>query len=149
MSRIERVQNNVLINMPDEKRNPDVYEQFYLLNIESQNKMLVSDIEKFCIRLKKDDIPSRDLSPIISLLESYEKYFLTYEPIAQRLTTMGRTQLSKRLYEILSDVQETFTIFQQSYHRSIGDKKSADETNKNMSDADETNKNMSDADETN
>jgi len=111
--------------MPDEKLNPDVYEQLYLLNIESQNKMSVSDIEKFCIRLKKDDITSHDFSSIISLLESYEEYFLTYEPIAQRLTTMGRTQLSKRLDEILSDVQETLTIFKQLYKNSNGDKNGA------------------------
>lgn len=102
-----------MINMPDEKRNPDMYEQLYLLNIESQNKKIIYDIENFCTCLKKHDTTTEDLLQIINLLRIYEDYFLSYVPIVRRLDEMGKTQLSKRLDEILSDVRETSTIFKQ------------------------------------
>lgn len=95
--------------MTDEDLNPDVYEQLYLLNIESQRKMSISDIEKFCISIKEKS--AIDLLQVINLLEQYEKYFLSYEPIAKRLDKMGRTQLSKILEELLIDIRETLDIF--------------------------------------
>lgn len=97
----------------DEQRNPDIYEQLYLLNIESQNKMSISDIENFYTRMKQHIATYKDLLSIIDLLNIYEAYFLSYTPIVQRLDKIGKHQLSKRLDEILSDLREAIQIFQQ------------------------------------
>lgn len=97
--------------MKNETLNPDDYEQLYLLNIESQNKMAVFDIENFCVRMRQKSVKTQDLRDMINSLNIYDTYFLSYEPIAQRLDKLGRPQLSKRLNEILYDIRETSKIF--------------------------------------
>ncbi len=99
--------------MKNETLNLDDYEQLYLLNIESQNKMAVSDIENFCVRIRQKSVTTQDLRDIINSLRTYDAYFLYYEPIAQRLDKLGKPQLSKRLNEILCDIRETSKIFKE------------------------------------
>lgn len=100
--------------MIGEESNPEIYEQLYLLNIESQNRMAISEIENFAAC--KEDI-SKNMLSIIEMLGYYEKYFLCYEPIAQRLSKNGRLQLYKRLEEILGDTREAIDIFQCAYQK--------------------------------
>jgi len=100
--------------MKNETLNPDDYEQFYLLNIESQNKVAVSDIENFCVCIRQKPVTIQDLRDIIDSLRIYETYFLSYEPIAQRLDKLGNPQLSTRLNEILCDIRETCKIFKET-----------------------------------
>lgn len=97
--------------MTDEHLNPDTYEQLYFLNIESQYKTLVTDIEKFCSHMKQNVVVPEDISIIVHSLYMYEMYFLSYEPIAQRLDKIGRPKLYIRLNEILDDIKETAVIF--------------------------------------
>lgn len=97
--------------MPDEKRNPDVYEELYIMNIESQYKLLIYNIENFCTRLKGGTITSEDLQHIIDLINLYDIYFLSFEPMANRLDKIGKIRLSIRLKEILADSIETKKIF--------------------------------------
>lgn len=96
----------------NERLNPDAYEELYILNIESQNKILISDIENFCSRMKENVVTPEDLSAIIRYLKMYEGYFLSYISIVDRLDKIGKPQLSKRMNEILYDIRETITIFQ-------------------------------------
>ncbi len=100
--------------MIGEESNPEIYEQLYLLNIESQNRMAISEIENFAAC--KEDI-SKNMLSIIEMLGYYEKYFLCYEPIAQRLSKNGRLQLYKRLEEILGDTRKAIDIFQCAYQK--------------------------------
>lgn len=97
--------------MKSEIHNPDDYEQLYLLNIESQNKMAVFEVEKICERIRQKSVTSQDLRDIINSLNLYSTYFLSYEPIAQRLLKLGKPQLSERLNEILFDIRDTSKIF--------------------------------------
>lgn len=99
--------------MTNEQNDLDTYEQLYLLNIESQNKMSIADVENFCSYMKQNVVTSQDLLDIINSLNMYQAYFLSYEPIAKRLDNSGKPQLSKRLGEILCDISETATIFRQ------------------------------------
>lgn len=99
--------------MTNEDLNPDVYEKMYLLNIESQNTILISNIKTFCTRITNKIATLKELSSVLDLLDMYDVYFFSYAPIAQRLDALGKTQLSKRLYEISYDVQETIKIFRQ------------------------------------
>ncbi len=100
--------------MIGEESNPEIYEQLYLLNIESQNRMAISEIENFAAC--KEDI-SKNMLSIIETLKYYENYFLCYEPIAQRLSKNGRLQLYKRLEEILGDTRKAIDIFQCTYQK--------------------------------
>lgn len=97
----------------DEQLEQDAYEQLYLLNIESQNKISLSYVEKFCTYMKQNVVTSQDLKDIVNYLNLYEAYFMSYTPIAQRLDNIGKPQLSKRLDEILYDIRETSIIFKQ------------------------------------
>lgn len=90
-------------------------EKLYLMNIESQIKMCMSEIENFCETIRKRDITIDDLSQKINSLDTYYDYFLSYEPIAKRLSDIGRKDLSEKTNEILSDVKETSTILRQLY----------------------------------
>jgi DNA helicase IV len=105
--------------MTEEKLDPDAYERLYLLNIESQNKALMIDIEDFCIRAKQHIVTSQDVLFITNLLRRYDAYFLSYLPIAKRLDQIGKQLLSKRLDEILYDIRETSTIFQNAYKKML------------------------------
>lgn len=110
--------------MENEQLNLDAYEQLYLLNIESQIKMSTSYVENFCTLTSQHTATFQDLSSIIDLLTDYEEYFLSYEPIAQRLDKIGRIELSKKLGEILSDIRGTLTIFRDVRQKILGtDKK--------------------------
>ena len=99
--------------MKNETLNPDDYEQLYLLNIESQNKMAIFDIENFCVRMRQKSVKTQDLRDMINSINVYDTYFLSYEPIARRLDKLGKPQLSKRLNEILCDIRETSKIFRE------------------------------------
>ncbi len=105
--------------MIDEELDLDTYEQLYIMNIESQNRMVMCDIENFAMNKRSNVDIIESFHSIIKTLQLYEKYFLFYEPTAQRLTKNGRTQLSKRLYEILSDIHETIHIFEYGCQRAI------------------------------
>ncbi len=100
-----------------EQSNPDVYEQLYLSNIESQNIMSISDIENF--RISQHTDISQDLLSMIKRLKEYNAYFLSCKPIAQRLSNIGKLQLSKRLNEILSDTEEAIKIFKRAYENTL------------------------------
>lgn len=108
--------------MTDEKLNPDAYEQLYLLNIENQRKMSISDIENFRVSMKQKVVTPQDLLSIINLFRTYEAYFLSYEPIVRRLDRIGKTRLSKRLDEILIDIRETLEIFKKPYQDMLDSK---------------------------
>ncbi len=112
----EKIINNIQTEeyMKNETLNPDDYEQLYLLNIESQNKVAVSDIENFCVCIRQKSVTIQDLRNIIDSLRTYETYFLSYEPIARRLYKLGNPQLSDRLNEILYDIRETCKIFKET-----------------------------------
>jgi hypothetical protein len=99
--------------MKNEMLNPDDYEQLYLLNIESQNKMAILDIENFCVCMRQKSVKTQDLRDMINSLKMYDSYFLSYEPIARRLDKLGKPQLSKRLNEIICDIRETSKIFRE------------------------------------
>lgn len=113
--------------MENEQLNLDAYEQLYLLNIESQNKMSTYHVENFCTHTSQHTATFQDLSSIIDLLTGYEEYFLSYEPIAQRLDKIGRTELSKKLGEILSDIRGTLTIFRGVRQKILGTDKKVEE----------------------
>lgn len=116
--------------MTDEQLNPDAYEQMYILNIESQLKMSINDIEKFCIQMRQHNVTCQDLSSMINLLNTYDAYFSTYKPIAQRLDKIGKYQLSKRLDEILNDTKITIQIFRQIHQNLLNADKARDKIDK-------------------
>lgn len=114
---------DIEVYMTDEHINPDSYEQLCLLNIESQNKVLVSDIENFCMNIRRHVATYQDLLSMIDSLKKYETYFLCYKPFVQRLDKLERYQSSKRLEEVIDDIRKTLAIFEQIHIDMLGDHK--------------------------
>jgi hypothetical protein len=99
------------------------YEDLYLSNIESQNKMAILEVEAFATKMINSDTKSEDIAFMIRRLGEYEKYFLLYNPIVESFTKMGKPNLSQRLEDVLSDIRGAALIFQQAINRRISAKK--------------------------
>lgn len=87
------------------------YERLWLQKLEEQNHILF-DIAKGWFQGYKN---SQQLSQIIVISQEWEKYFITFEPIAQKLNKDGRPHMLNRLNVILNDIRKSIQICQQMY----------------------------------
>ena len=100
---------------------PEEYEELYLSNLESQNVMVISEVEAFTTKMRNNDTTDKDILSMIRRLGEYERYFLFYNPLVEHFAKADKPQLSQRLEVVLSDIRGTIQIFQQ-----IIDKKTSD-----------------------
>lgn len=112
------------MNKGEKPKTSEEYEQLYFPKLEEQNKRSISEIETFTANVRNCAATSQEITEFINRLKEYEKYFLSYEQLAQYLSKAGRPQISKRLNEILNDTRGAIQIFQQMYQNTLNSEKS-------------------------
>lgn len=97
---------------------PNEYEQLYLPKLNVQSEQAEAWLKSNTLSARKS-VASQDIAAIIGKLQEYERYFLTYEPLAQYLNKTGLPQMSKRLADILIDTRQSIQIYQQLYQNAL------------------------------
>ena len=105
------------------QKNSEWYEQIHLSNLEFQNREITSEVVSFSENIKNSVNRSQDMLDMIGRLYEYRRYFLFHEDVAKYLVEEGKPQLSKRLNEILTDLQETLQIFNKTYEEMLDENK--------------------------
>lgn len=103
--------------------NSEWYEQMQIFNFEFQNREIMSEVETFSENIKNSVNRSQDMRQMIGRLYDYRRYLLFHEDMAKYLVEEGKPQLSKRLNEILTDLQETLQIFNKTYEEMLDENK--------------------------
>lgn len=94
------------------------YEQLYLPKLEGQYNQALTWLKSNNLGARKS-VSSQEIAIIIGQLQEYERYFLTYESLAQYLNNAGLPQMSKMLVNILGDIRQAIQTYQQLHQNAL------------------------------